>query len=270
MPEKPQIAWQPLTFGGVAAFARASPGRLLLVQAIFALMTAGVFVWFLAHVWFPTIHQAIRQMPSSGQIRSGTLDWRADSPVRLAETHFLAITVDLEHQGQARFPAHVQVEFGRSSVRVFSLFGYLDLPYPKTRVLPFARTELDPWWGAWAPPLLAIAALAIIAGSLLGWAMLATLYFLPVWMIGYFGDRDLKPSGSWRLAGGSLLPGALLLSAAILFYGLEVVDLVQLTAAGVIHLVIGWIYLIGSVLALPRHPAEPNAINNPFAHDTTP
>jgi hypothetical protein len=265
VPEPPQIAWQPLTFGGVAAFARAKLGRLLLVQGIFALMTAAVVVWFLANDWFPIIHQAIRQLPAEGQIRSGTLERHGDSPVRLAENHFLAIAIDLPHQGQARSPAQVQAEFGGRNVRFFSLFGYMELQYPKHDVIAFNRTELDPWWGAWAPAILAIVALAVIGGSLTVWAGLAAIYLLPVWLIGFFRDRDLKPGSSWRLAGAALLPGALLMDAAILFYGLGVLDPVQLTAAGLVHLVVGWVYLVGGVWKAPKHVEAMSAATNPFA-----
>ena len=265
MPEKPQIAWQPLTFGGVAAFARASVGRLLLVQTIFALMTAVVVAWFLSHAWFPTIHQAIQQLPAESQIRSGTLHWPTDSPLLLAESPFLAIAVDLNHQGHARSPAHVQIELGQHSLRIFSLFGYLEVLYPQSRNVPFNRTELVPWWGAWVPPILGIAAAAVIGGSLVGWAFFATLYMWPAWVIGFFSDRDLKLSASWRLAGASLMPGAILLSAAILFYGLGAVDLVQLVAASLVHLIVGWIYLFGGVLATPQHAAAETSVKNPFA-----
>src|SRR5438034_10882857 len=74
--EKRQFAWQPLTGRGVAAFAGASVGRLLLVQVIVALMAAAAVVWCLRATWIPTITEAIGQLPLEGQIRAGTLDWR--------------------------------------------------------------------------------------------------------------------------------------------------------------------------------------------------
>ena len=77
---KVQIAWQPLTARGVAAFARASLGRLLLVQLIVALLAAGTVVWFLQGCWFPTIGEAIRALPAQGELRAGKLDWKGTSP----------------------------------------------------------------------------------------------------------------------------------------------------------------------------------------------
>src|SRR6266404_535804 len=162
--EKSLFAWQPLTPRGVAAFSGATLGRLLLLQLICALLTAGTGVWLLDQAWFPVIKEAINRMPAQGEIRSGKLDWRGDSPAAIAESRFLAFAVDLTHSGQARSPAHVQVEFGQSDVRFFSLFGFLQWRYPSGWRVAFNRVELEPWWGAWAPPILAIAAGSVIAG----------------------------------------------------------------------------------------------------------
>jgi hypothetical protein len=91
---KPPVAWQPLTLQGVASFARASLGRLLLAQFIVALLAAGTVVWFLNKAWFPKISEAIRQLPLQGELRSGRLDWQGATPSRLAEGRFLALIVD--------------------------------------------------------------------------------------------------------------------------------------------------------------------------------
>src|SRR5882724_6407201 len=137
--ESQSFAWQPITPRGVAAFAAAPFGLLLLVQFICALITAGTVVWFLQAAWFPTVRQAIHQLPVQGVIRSGVLDWQADSPQRLAEGRFLALTVDLKHQGEARSPAHLQIEFGQSDLKAISLFGSARRPYPKGWLIFFNR-----------------------------------------------------------------------------------------------------------------------------------
>ena len=96
------------------------------------------------------------------------------------------------------------------------------------------------------------------------WACLATVCFLPVWLVGFFANRDLSLRGSWRLAGAALMPGALFMCAVVFLYGCCVMDLVGLAVAGALHLVISWVYLIISPLCLPRHP-EAVAKANPFA-----
>jgi hypothetical protein len=248
----------------VAAFSRAKLGRLLLVQFVFALLAAAVVVWFLDVAWFPTIRAAIRQLPTEGKITAGKLAWIGDTPVRLAESRYLALSVDLRHEGGARSPAHVQVEFGVADIEIRSLLGYVPWPYASTWNVAFNREELEPWWGAWSPEILAIVAGATIIGLMLIWAALAISYWLPTWLLGFFANRDLDVSGSLRLAGAGLMPGALFFSAAIVIYGLGGLDPVQLMAATCIHLVIGWIFIFLGVLALPRHPEASPMQKNPF------
>jgi uncharacterized membrane protein YgdD (TMEM256/DUF423 family) len=67
---------------------------------------------------------------------------------------------------------------------------------------------------------------------------------------------------SWRLAGAALMPGALLLSASLVAYGLSLCDLVQLCFAFGMHFVIGWVYLFVSPLFLNRALTADK--NNPF------
>ncbi len=261
--EKPECAWQPLTLRGVAAFADSPLRRLLLVQFIVALVAAACVVWFLHRAWFPIIGEAIRQLPSQGELRSGRLDWQGPTPTRLAEGRFLAIVVDLDHAGEARSPAHVQVEFGRTDCKVYSLFGYARVAYPRGWTVAFNRGELGPWWGAWAPEILAIAAGLVVASLMVIWACLATVCFLPVWLVGFFANRALSLRGSWYLTGAALMPGALLMCAAILLYGWGALDIVRLTVAAALHLVMGWVYMCVSPLRLPRRVMA-TAKENPF------
>ena len=262
--DKARFAWQPLTARGVAAFASATLGRLLLVQFIVALLAAGIVVWFVHRAWFPTIGEAIRGLPPEGEIRSGRLDWPGPSPECLAEGRFLALVVDLDHAGEARSPAHVQVEFGREDFKVYSLFGHIRSAYPRSRAVAFNQTELGPWWGAWAPPILAIVAGLVVAGLMISWTCLATVYCLPVWLIGLFANRACSLGASWRLAGAALMPGALLMCVTLLTYGWGALDLVRLAAAGAVHFVVGWVYLVLSPLSLPPYQAATAEKANPF------
>jgi hypothetical protein len=221
-------------------------------------------LWFLTRDWFPVITQAIKQMPEQGEIRSGRLTWNGDSPVSLAENRFLGIAVDLKHEGQARSPAQVAVEFGEREVRTFSLLGYIDERYPPNWWLGFNRTEATPWWGAWAPPILGIVALLIILSLMLSWAILATIYVGPAWLIAFFTNHHLNLGGSWRLCGTALTPGCVFLIAAIFVYGLGFLDLVRLGVAVAVHFVVGWVYIWLSIRKLPLHPDAAAARGNPF------
>src|ERR1041385_4729190 len=182
-------AWEPLTPRGVAAFARASNGRLLLVQFLVALAVAASVVWFLRDGWFPTVREAGTQLPDAGQIRSSELDWRGKWPRLLAEGTFLALSVDLDHSGAIRSPAHLYVEFGRRDVWFRSLLGYMTVKYPSNWTVALNRQEMTPWWGAWPPVLLAGVAAGVVAGLLVLWFALALVYALPVWALVFFVNR---------------------------------------------------------------------------------
>jgi hypothetical protein len=257
------FAWEPLTPRGVAAFARATPSRLFLVQFIVALLAAASVVWFLHDGCFPTVLTAIQNLPATGEIRSARLDWRGNSPQLLAEGRSIAFDVDLNHSGQIHSPADVQIEFGGETVRVFSLLGYTEWNYPRSYIIPFNRTELEPQWGAWAMELPFMAEVVLAIGFMLCWGLLATIYFLPVRILGFFTNRDLNLRQSWRLAGAALMPGALLMAASILLYDSGFLDLVSLFFTFAANLVLGWIYLVLSPLFLPRSPSALNR-GNPF------
>ena len=260
--KEPAFAWEPITPRGVAAFGRASFERLFVVQAVVALLAAAAVVWVLSDGIFPTVDAAIGQLPEIGEIHSGRLDWRDDSPVMLAEGRILAFSVDLEHGGSLRSPADFQFEFGIDSVRVFCLFGETEFSYPRGYVIAANVTDARPAWGAWAPDILGLAAIGTFFGLLLVWALLATIYCLPVWLICLFGNRDLSLGASWKLAGAALMPGALLFSISLMLYDLGGFDIVQLCFAFGMHLVVDWLYLFVSPLFLTRVlPAEKK---NPF------
>ncbi|MEI9863575.1 MAG: hypothetical protein WDN00_03270 [Limisphaerales bacterium] len=258
------FAWEPFTPRGVAAFAHASLGRLLLVQIIVTLIGAMSVVWFLNDSIFPVIKAAVQNLPAAGEIRSAKLDWQGVSPALLAEGRFLALDVDLDHSGKINSTSDVQIEFGRDEVWSFALLGYTELPYPAGQVIAFNRKELEPLWGAWASTLLFGTAVATAIGLLASWWLLATLYFLPVWLLGFFVNRDLNFRRSWKLSGAALLPGGLLMAVGIVLYDLGAVDLVQFGFIFGAHFILGWIYLFVSLLFLPAIP-EAMATGNPFA-----
>ena len=263
-PAEPTFAWEPLTPRGVAAFAHATLSRLLLVQFIVALLAAASVVWFLDDGCFPTISAAIQNLPASGEIRSGKLDWQGDPSQMLAEGKFLAFDVDLDHSGQIHSTADVQFEFGRDSIQIFSLLpGYSEIFYLPNRGAPFNRTELEPLWGAWAVDILFLAFIAVTLALLSSWWLLATLYFLPVWLLTFYANRDLNFRACWKLSGAALLPGALLMAAGVLLYDAGFLDLVSLGFVFAAHLALGWIYLFLSHLFMPRI-SEAITKANPF------
>ena len=263
VPKRP-CAWQPLTPKGIATFAGATFGRVVTVQFVFALLAAAAVVWFLSRDWVPVISRAIRQMPTEGKIQSGRLSWAGESPISLAENRFLALAVDLKHGGEVRSPAHVAVEFGERTIKIYSLLGYIEGQYPRGWWIGFNRTDATPWWGAWAPPILGIVAILVIMTLLPSWATLATVYAGPAWIAGFLADRKLSFGESWRISGAALMPGCVFLIGAIFIYGLGLLDLVRLGVGFAAHLVIGWVYIVLTIRNLPLHPDVAAMKSNPF------
>ncbi len=265
-PQHAPFAWQPLTPRGVAAFATASLGRLGFVQLVVAVLAATTVVWFLDNAWFPTVQEAIKNLPGQGEIRSGRLDWRGDTPMRLAEGLFLSFAVDLNHGGGAGRVAQVQVELGTNDFKICSLLGCVTFRYPTGWIVALNRTELEPRWGASESAILVVVFLLTALLLMVTWALLATAYCVPAWIITLYENRDLSLGESWKLAMAALMPGALLLAAGIFFYGLNLIDLIQLGLCTLMHFVIGWIYLIISPLFLPRRPGSGVGKTNPFSN----
>jgi len=259
---EPTFAWEPLTPRGVAAFARASLERLFIVQGIFALIAAAAVGWLLTDGIFPTVVAAIGELPDTGQIRAGRLDWQDDSPLILGEGKILSCSVDLEHAGALRSPADFQLEFGRNSLLVISLLGEMELAYPPEYVFAANQRDLRPMWGAWSPDILGLAAVGTFVGLLLSWMVLATVYCFPVWLICFFSNRDLGLLASWKLAAAALLPGAMLFSCSLVLYEAGLLDLIQLGFAFGMHVIVGWIYLFVAPMFLNR--MVPAMKKNPF------
>ena len=259
-------AWQPLTFGGVASFAHAQPKRLLAVELAVAALVAASAVWCLSVTWFADVRLAITRLPSQAALRQGQLEWPEGEPVRLAESAFLSILVDPDNQSDVNLTSDLQVELGRGEWRIRSLFGYVPLRYPTSWNVPLTRAGLEPWWGAWQWVILVGVAVAVVVGLLLQWAALAVVYLAPVRLMVFFLDREVSWAGCWRLASAALMPGAVVMSGAILLYGMQRLPLVGLLLAVILHLLAGWVYLLVAPFKLPQKAAAIAAEkSNPFA-----
>lgn len=260
----PSPPWQPITFGGVAAFSRASLGRLFLIQFIVALLAGASVHCFLLSAWFPVIQKTIARLPETGAIRAGQLEWHGPSPSWLAEGTFLSIVVDPAGGSRTGQSADVQLELERNGFRICSLLGCAVVPYPKNWSIALNRAEADPWWGAWRPFLLIGIGAGVVTGMMASWLALATLYSVPLRLIAFYSDRKVNWSGCWRIAVAAQWPGALLMSGAIFLYGLNRLNFVGFLFAWLLHLVVGWIYIGIAPTRLPRLAGAPRRRGNPF------
>lgn len=268
----PPAAWQPFTSRGVAAFAAVGANRLWLLQILVTLISAGVAVWFLSTAWFPQVRQAIRSLPDEGVIEGGRLRTTLPAITTLAEGPLLGLVVNLNDLQDAVAASDVRVEFHRDHWVAGTLFGARAFPYARGWTLQFNRAELEPWWGAWEPILLGLTAVGVAIVLPLVWAVLASLYCLFVRPAAYLLGRQATWAGGWRLCAAALMPGALLMNLALVFYGLGALDLIRLVIVAALHLVVPWFYLVFGTLALPSRPAPRAAVPapNPFAASAAP
>jgi hypothetical protein len=265
MQTQPNSYWpQPMTFGGVAALARAPRGRLLAFQTAVALLAAGAVGYFFESAWVPVITHTIQSLPASGGIQNGRLTWARPSPLRTANSTFLWISIDPADALEPSEGADFEVELKNNRIRVRSLFGYLTLPYPADYTIGLNRNEVEPWWGAWHPAVTVGLSTALFLGLFVVWGFLGWLYAWPVRLISFYADRDLTWFAAWRLSLAALLPGALLFVLAIVAYSFRELNFIQLLAAAVLHVMVGWVYVLFAPFCLPRAVHAGSVKSNPI------
>ena len=260
----PPSAWQPFTFGGVAAFAGARLRRLLAVELAAAVLFGASAVWFLHRAYCPVILQAIQMMPETARVADGSLQGVPDTLI--AESRFLAIAATPQAGSEIGQDGDLLIQFRQNDFCAGSVFWPdwgLVFEYGQGASFSLARSNLEPWWGAWQPVLLAGAGAATVLFLLVLWAVLAAFYMFPAKFIAWFADRYLTWGGAWRLASAALLPGAVLMIGTVFLYGSSVMDLVGLSFSVAVHFIMGWVYLVGASCKVTRlFPDHSN--RNPF------
>jgi hypothetical protein len=261
--------WLPLTPPRVAALAFAPWSRVASIQLACAACVSVAFAAFLASAWFPVVQQAIASLPETGEVRAGTLQWRGDSATDLADNPWLALSVDLHRQGPHRFPSDLHVEFASEDVRLLSIAGYLDLPYPQGYTLAFNRAVLEPWWKAREPFLVAAGALLALVAVMFCWWVLATVYAIPGLALCRFVSAGMTWLAVWKLAGAAQVPGGLAAAAGVLLYSLGAIDLVSFLFILLAQFAAAWIYIFLALFFLPaKAPTRSGRGGNPFGDRT--
>ncbi len=261
----PEAVWLPLTPARVARLAFAPVRRVLAIQALFAAGVGLAVAAFLASAWFPVVQQAVESLPEGGVLRAGRLEWGGANPEPLAANAWLALSVDLQRSGLHRFPSDLHVEFARSDVRLLSLAGYLDVPYPGQYAIAFNRTVLEPWWDAREPFLVVGGALLAALAALASWMLLGCVYAVPGVAMGRFITTRMTFGAAWKLASAAQMPGGLAAAAAVFLYSLPAIDLVTFLFIFTAQFAAAWIYLFLALFFLPaKAPARVGQAVNPF------
>lgn len=260
----PTVPWQPLTFGGVASFARERWTRLLIVELIVAALISFSVVWFLDRSYYPVIAQAIQKMPETARVMNGQLQGVGELTT---DSKFLAIDVTPQTGEEVGQGADLEIQLRRTDFCAVSLFRPdwgMDFAYGKGTSLNLSRSNLEPWWGAWRPMFLAGAGVGVVVILMAAWAALAAVYAFPAKFAAWIVDRKLSWRGAWKLTSASLMPGAVIMIMAHWLYTLQAVDLMGLAFLEVAHLIIGWVYVAGALRATARLFPQPKK-GNPFA-----
>lgn len=256
----PLAARQPFTWSGVAALA-VRPGMwgwcwTLLV----ALALGGAAGRFAATAWLPALDLAVRQLPDSGEIRTGRLYWPTNVATELVHTAYLAVRVNPRAAPAPGRAADVVLELLADEVSVQSLFGYWVFGYPRNWVIALNRPEVEPAWSAWRPHLSVLVGTGVAAFGGVCWTLVALVAAPGVRLLAALLRRAVTLGGCWRLVMAALLPGGLVVAGGLLLYaghGFRLLDF--LVAFGLAHLVGPWLAL-GALWRLPRRrPVSPFA-----------
>ncbi|MEO8428541.1 MAG: hypothetical protein ABI651_15685 [Verrucomicrobiota bacterium] len=257
-----------MTLRSVAYFATASFKRLLIAQSVVACFVALSIWWSLQIGWVPRLEEAISHLPDRGEIRDGKLEWQADSPMLLTESPLVRVEIDLEGTAGINEMADFGFTLKRKALRVRSLFGFREMPYSSHWVMPLNRDDLEPWWGARKPFILISVAILVVALLLFSWAVLATLYSWPVYLLAFYLDRTATWWNCWKLAAAALLPGALVMTGALWLYSMQRLNLIAFLITVPIQLLMGWIYASWAPRCLPS--LSPDSTPNPFGKPARP
>lgn len=258
--------WQPLTPKGAAAFAGASFTRLYVVLLCFALATALAVVFFLARQCVPVINRLSGAMPEGAVLSMGEM-FGQEKPVTVSGP-FLSIDIDPSAEVPGPHAADVRILVHRTGWKACSVLGCVEQAFPPRATVALGPSHLGPKWAAWKPLVLAGAALATVVALVACWTVLASVYWLPVWITALIAGRRLGPVGSWKVSAAGLMPGCALMFVAIVLYALRVLDLPALAFVQAAHLVVGWIFLGFTIAAADRKGASEAPKANPFGEAT--
>jgi hypothetical protein len=263
-PPRPR-AWFPFLPKGVAAFAPAPAVHLWTAQLLMAAFVAAVSLWLLGRHLLPAVRSAIDRLPDQVVMTNQTLHVAGPVPRVLVRTRILALALNPQRQPlpQSEFNADFQVEWRDSDTRVCSILGCWNAPYPAGRVVHARRLEWRSAVEAWKWLGALAWVLVVVIWLMVAWTCMACVLGPCAWLLALYTDRQLSFAGAWRLAGASLMPGAMLLTTALGMYGMGMMPLRQLAVAFPIHLLADVAMPILAVRRLRRASDAPN-VPNPF------
>lgn len=272
----PPAVRQPFTWRGLAALAVQPAGRFAAWCLVTAALLGGAAGRFYAVAWQPALDAAVHQLPASGEIRDGRLNWPTNTVTELARTRHLALRVNPPAAPVTGQAADVEVELLGGDLTVQSLFGYWAVRYPRGWVIALNRPEVEPLWLTWRPYLPVLVGAGAALGALGLWFVLGLVAapVLRVWTAVL--RRDVTLGGCWRLSVGALLPGGWIVAGGLVLYAAHGFRLLDWLVAFVLGHGVDLVLWLGAPWCLPRRmrPApfggetagvERPATDSPFA-----
>jgi len=174
--------WQPLTGGGVAAFADATWLRVFAFQFVGALGAVALVLASARMAWVPTVEGSLPQLPETGaEVSAGRLSWPGRESRIWAESPQLALGVVPAGGTPLGLNSDVQVELREDAIGLRGLLGVTSLPYPPDLELKLTRSAGPAAWQAWRPVLAAVLGTSGLVLQLsLTWAI-GLMMLLPAW-----------------------------------------------------------------------------------------
>jgi hypothetical protein len=257
---------QPFTFTGVARYASAGIGRLLLTALIFALPGAAVIARVAAHCWWPVITEAVESLPENARIHDGALQAEEQDARLLAANQFLSLQLTASEKWQESSPVDFAVQLGKYELMVSSLFGDTALSYPGNSVIILNRATVWPIWGAWKVPLLAGLFIGGLVSLIISWFALGVVYAPVVLLIGGIARRQLSFARAWKVAVAAQWSASLLMIFALALYSTGEIGVLFVLIMLVAHFIPPILNLLIAPFFLPKaaHEKRGKEKDNPF------
>lgn len=260
--------WQPLTGGGVAAFAGATWLRVFAFQFAGALGAVALVLASAQLAWVPTVEGSLAELPESGaEIRAGRLAWPGTESRIWADRPQLALGVIPAGGTPLGLNGDIQVEFRSNALWLRGLLGVASLPYPPDLELKLTRTAGPAAWQAWRPVLAVVLGTSGFALHLsLTWAV-GLMVLLPVWGAAALCGRMSGFASAAKVSVMSTQAPLLVGWFAAFGYATRALSLSALGfGLGSITVLVA-VWCIWSIISLPpgSPKASPSKNENPFA-----
>ncbi len=259
---------QPLTLGGVAAFATGGWFHFLVLQLAMVLVAAGVGFAFFVTACFPVLDSAVAQLPEEAGFRDRKLVWSGEPAVVLGETGLIALGVNAVEAKSPGTTSDLEVLFAPDGVQLTSWFGHWFVPYWAGWKVELTQKTAGAWWAAWRRVVALVFGLVVGVGVVAGVGFSALCLGVPVWLLGRSLSRQLPFSGAWRMAVASFCPAGLIVLVAVLLYETGRMGFLSLLVAVVFHFLALGFYLFLSPWYLPKVVETPGG-GNPFESEET-